>query len=430
MISRSHIYAVLFLLFICTLISCDKIERGSGENNQETSDELIVKKSFDICIPGQVIDSRTVDGHLFEVHAPEVKASEAFELYLKIFPLYVFGNSYAAGDYYCVEGYMLSRNAKLYAERADRDVKINGWYPEEYALDFELLSPEGKSLDANEVEFLVQPEPSTTIGTTTYKKGSSFTLGLSLTFGSVKPENVTSVLSWANTLLGGLSFGYKYESSATQELPDQSVEMSTAPGNSALHYSFVTNNDTGGYTTSDIPALFRSDQTASFSWVWHLKKGNYCAKDNDFGNMKMRATVHPKYKTAYNGKIVDTYGRALFKGWASYQHEDLSVELDMPAINRIPAGDIKLKFATVSSNNYLTDLKVYRTGESRTAKEPYYSDPQTYCRNELITIPLRVGTYDILYEVINGTSGKTVSNGMISAVEVAEDKSTEIFTPF
>ena len=430
MTKGQFIPAILLFLLSCAVLSCDKIEGDPSEVRDDSSDVLTFKKTFDIKIPGQVIDKRKVDGYLFEVHSPEVKASGVFDLYLQVFPLYGFGNSYAAGDYYCVEGYMLSHNAKIYAERADRDVKINGWYPEEYTLEFELLSPEGKSLQENEVEFLVQPEPSTTIGSTTYKKGLTFTLGLSLTFGSVKPETPTSILSWANTLLGGLSFGYKYENSATQEIPDQSVELSTETSTCAVKYSFVTNNDTGGYATSNIPTIFRTDQYVAFSWVWHLKKGKYCANDNDFGNMKMKAVVHPKYKTAYNGKIVDTHGRAIFKGWASYQHEDLIAELDMPAMNRIPAGDIKLKFATLGSNNQLTDLKVYRTGESGTAKEPYYSDQGIYGRNEVITIPLRVGKYDLLYKIVNGSSGQTVSSDMISGVEVLEDTSTETYTPF
>lgn len=230
--------------------------------------------------------------------------------------------------------------------------------------------------------------------------------------------------------MGGISFGYNYENSSTQELPDQSVELSTETSTCAVKYSFITNNDTGGYATSNIPTIFRTDQYVAFSWVWHLKKGNYCANDNDFGNMKMRAVIHPKYKTAYNGKIVDTHGRAIFKGRASYQHEDLTAEFDLPAMNRIPIGDIKLKFATLGSHNQLTELKVYRTGESETAKEPYYSDQGIYGKNEVITIPLRVGKYDLLYNIVDGSSGKLISSDKITGVDVLENKSTETYTPF
>lgn len=393
----------------------------------DPSDVLVFSKSYDISIPEQVLDHRKVDGHLFEVRSPEVKSPEAFDLYLQVFPLYAFGNDYASGDYYCVEGYMLSHNALIYAERADRDVKICGWYPSEYNLEFELLSPEGKPMNANEVEFLVRPEPSSTIGSTTYKKGSTFTLDLKVTFGPAKKEKLSDALSWINALLGSFSFGYKYESSATQNIPDQTVLQTTGVGTESVSYSFKTNNDTGGYKTSDIPSVFRKDQYIAFSWVWHLKKGYYCANDNDFGNMKMRATVKPTYKAAYNGKIVNTYGRAIFKGRALYQHNDLTVEFNMPAINRIPTGDIKLTFAIFDDSYTLSDLSVYRTGEYTTAKEPYYSDSRIYCKNEIITIPLRVGKYDIVYEILNGSDG-TSSKKIITGVNVSEDSTTELST--
>ena len=425
----NRLCAALLSLLSLIAFSCGKPENEANKEIEETAEGMTYKNSFDVSIPEQVIDKRKVDGYLFEVHSPEVRASEVVELHLQIFPLYGFGDSYAAGDYYCIEGFILSHNSKIYAERADRDVKIYGWYPEEYTLEFELLSPDGKSIGSDEVEFLVSPEPSTTIGTTTYRKGSSFSLGLSVTFGVVKPEDPTGILSWANTLLGGLSFGYTYENSSTQELPDQSVDMSTG-SSCRVKYSFNTNNDEGDYSTSSIPPIFRTDQIASFSWVWHLKKGNYCAKDYDFGNMKMRYTIHPKYKTAYNGKIVDTHGRAIFKGRYSYRHQDMTADIDLPAINRIPTGDVKLKFATTSNNYFLTELKVYRAGESLTADKPYYSDTKIYSRNQIITIPLRVGKYDISYKIVKGSGGATVSSQVLSDIEVLEGETTETFTPF
>ena len=88
-----------------------------------------------------------------------------------------------------------------------------------------------------------------------------------------------------------------------------------------------------------------------------------------------------------------------------------------------------MKFATTSSNNYIADIKVYRAGQSQTAREPYYSDERTYGNNETVTIPLRVGNYDIFYNIIEGSSGKTVSSSSLSNIEVLEDTSTETFTP-
>lgn len=415
---------VLLSIFSCTKSLDDDRKPG---NESDKSNSLVFQESFDISIPRQVIDKRKVDGYTFEVYSPEVKASKAFDLYLEVFPLYAFGNNYASGDYYCVEGYMLSRNALLYAERADRDVKIYGWYPSEYNLEFELLSPEGASLNENEVGFLVHPEPSTTITSTTYKKGSSFTLELKLTFGCAKKEKLSDALSWLNSIMGSISFGYKHENSSTQNIPDQTVLLKTDSKTQIVNYSFISNNDTGGYSTKDIPMVFRNDQYVHFSWVWHLKKGLYCANDNDFGNMKMKATIRPKYKTAYNGKIVDTHGRAIFKGRTEYQHETMTAMFDMPAMNRIPSGTVNLRYTTISNSDYLTGLKVYRSGEYSSGKTPYYSDPKTYIKNQIVSMELREGTYDVVFKVKRSS---TESSYILTGVKVNGDSVTETSTNY
>ncbi len=311
----------------------------------------------------------------------------------------------------------MSRNGIIYAERSNQGVKICGWYPSQYCLDFQLLGPDGKELEDGAAEFFVRPEPSTTISTWVYSKGSTFTLEPRLTFGSVRKDGLSGVLSWINTLLGSIAFGYKYETSSTQRLPDQSVLMSTKLATSAVHYEVNSNNDTGGYTTKDIPAVFTSDQRIDFSWVWHLKSGKYCARDYDFGNMKMKATVRPIYKSAYKGVIRNNQGRAVFEGWAFYDHEDLQAEFDLPAMNRIPAGDIELKVAT-TENVYLTGLEVYRSGEYTVADHPYYSDKKGYPRNQVIKMQLRSGTYDLLYNLQNGSTGEILYKMIYPNVEV------------
>lgn len=412
---------VLLSIFACTK-SLDDIEPN---DSTDQSNSLVFSKSYNICIPSQVLDKRKVDGYTFEVHSPEVKASDVVDLYLEVFPMFAFGDTYASGDYYCVEGYLLSRNALLYGERADRDVKICGWYPSEYNLEFEMFSPEGVSLNENEAEFLVHPEPSTSITSTTYKKGTTFTLEAKVTIGVAKKEKLSDALSWMNSLMGVVSFGYKHENSSTQNLPDQTVLLKTDSKTHRVNYSFISNNDTGGYTTKDIPLIFRYDQYIHFSWVWHLKQGYYCAKNNDFGNMKMKVTIKPKYKTAYNGKIVDTHGRAIFKGWSEYQHEAMTEVFDMPAMNRIPSGTVKLKYVSSDDSGYLKGLKVYRSGEYSEEKEPYYSDPKAYTRNQIVSMELREGTYDFVFSIKSRNSDLKCK---LSDVKVTGDTVTETST--
>lgn len=390
----------------------------SSRVEDDPDNTLKVSCSYDISIPEHIIAQRKIsDMGTFYLYTPEVNATAAVDLHLEVFPIYVFGDGNVSGDYYCVEGYLMSRNGIIYAERSNQGVKICGWYPSQYCLDFQLLGPDGKELEDGAAEFFVRPEPSTTISTWVYSKGSTFTLEPRLTFGSVRKDGLSGVLSWINILLGSIAFGYKYETSSTQRLPDQSVLMSTKLATSAVHYEVNSNNDTGGYTTKDIPAVFTSDQRIDFSWVWHLKSGKYCARDYDFGNMKMKATVRPIYKSAYKGVIRNNQGRAVFEGWAFYDHEDLQAEFDLPAMNRIPAGDIELKVAT-TENVYLTGLEVYRSGEYTVADHPYYSDKKGYPRNQVIKMQLRSGTYDLLYNLQNGSTGEILYKMIYPNVEV------------
>lgn len=394
----------------------------------DPNNTLMVSKAFDISIPEHVIAQIKKTGMgIFELYTPEVNATAAVDLHLEVFPMYVFGNERESGDYYCVEGYLLSHNNLIFAERSNQGVKLCGWYPSQYCLDFELLTPDGKVLVANDADFFVEPEPSTTISSWTYTKGTTFTLEPKLTFGSVRKDGLSGVLSWMNTLMGSISFGYRHDSSATQTLPDQTVLQSTELNTAKVHYELTSHNDTGGYSTKDIPAVLTKDQRFDFSWVWHLKSGKYCAKDYDFGNMKMKATIKPIYKSAYKGTIRNNQGRAVFEGWAFYDHKDLSLNFDMPAMNRIPVGDIELKVAT-GKNIYLTGMQVYRSGEYKIAKQPYFSERKGYGPNKTVNMQLRAGTYDLIFNLQNGSSGAIISRMIIPNVEVKAGAKVELST--
>ena len=60
MTKGQFIPAILLFLLSCAVLSCDKIEGDPCEVRDDSSDVLTFKKTFDIKIPGQVIDSRTV----------------------------------------------------------------------------------------------------------------------------------------------------------------------------------------------------------------------------------------------------------------------------------------------------------------------------------------------------------------------------------
>ncbi len=394
----------------------------SGTEESDDDKSLTFNHSFDISIAETIV----AEYRGIQWKTPAVESSGAVDLHIEVLPLHVFGNDYVSGDYYSVSGYVVMHNAEVYAERSIPQINMCGWYMGEYNLGFQMLDSNGNAVSMESTDFLVTPEPSTTIGSTTYTKGSSFKLSGNLTFGALykdiddEPEDP----GWKTTNLGFLSVGFISNNSSTQNLPDQSVEMSTSATDRSISYKLLTNNDMGGYTTENIPIIARTDQRMDFSWVWHIKAGNYCAKDYDFGNMRMRVTVQPVYRAKLKGHVASEQGQEYFEETEKYTHNILSTTIDLPAMNRIPSGTVELKN---TMSKYLAHLEIYRSGEYG-LKKAYYKDSGSYDKDDVASILLREGEYDFVYDRVDGDTGDVAGKSIIKGVKVEAGKTTETTT--
>lgn len=394
----------------------------SGTEESDDDKSLTFNHSFDISIAETIV----AEYRGIQWKTPAVESSGAVDLHIEVLPLHVFGNDYVSGDYYSVSGYVVMHNAEVYAERSIPQINMCGWYMGEYNLGFQMLDSNGNAVSMESTDFLVTPEPSTTIGSTTYTKGSSFKLSGNLTFGALykdiddEPEDP----GWKTTNLGFLSVGFISNNSSTQNLPDQSVEMSTSATDRSISYKLLTNNDMGGYTTENIPIIARTDQRMDFSWVWHIKAGNYCAKDYDFGNMRMRVTVQPVYRAKLKGHVESEQGQEHFEQTEKYTHDALSTTIDLPAMNRIPSGTVELKN---TMSKYLAHLEIYRSGEYG-LKKAYYKDSGSYDKDDVASILLREGEYDFVYDRVDGDTGDVAGKSIIKGVKVEAGKTTETTT--
>lgn len=394
----------------------------SGTEESDDDKSLTFNHSFDISIAETIV----AEYRGIQWKTPAVESSGAVDLHVEVLPLHVFGNDYVSGDYYSVSGYVVMHNAEVYAERSIPQINMCGWYMGEYNLGFQMLDSNGNAVSMESTDFLVTPEPSTTIGSTTYTKGSSFKLSGNLTFGALykdiddEPEDP----GWKTTNLGFLSVGFISNNSSTQNLPDQSVEMSTSATDRSISYKLLTNNDMGGYTTESIPIIARTDQRMDFSWVWHIKAGNYCAKDYDFGNMRMRVTVQPVYRAKLKGHVESEQGQEYFEETEKYTHNILSTTIDLPAMNRIPSGTVELKN---TMSKYLAHLEIYRSGEYG-LKKAYYKDSGSYDKDDVASILLREGEYDFVYDRVDGDTGDVAGKSIIKGVKVEAGKTTETTT--
>ena len=379
--------------------------------------------SFDVTIPAvKLLESS------YTYNSTPISVTKAIDLHIEVLPIYVFGSESYSGDYYGISGYCIMHNGSFYKEvKKSFESSVMYayyWYMSRYNLEFQLLSSDGQKVSNENTLFFVTPEPSTTEASTTYKKGFSFSLSPKLTIGTRQDEDEqTQELSWQNMLMGVIGFGFKWDDSSSQNLPNQSVELNTGTTRD-VSYTIITNNDENGFGTEYIPTVARTDQRVDFSFVWQLKSGNFCAKDNDLGNMKLQIGITPVYKSAAYSK--NTYSQSVTKveSRVTYTHPTISSIIDLPGMNRIPVGDVKIKN---TSSNTMTNILFYRSGEYG-INSPYFSHNGAYNQDEEAEIMMREGKYDIVYELVDPTLLNPKGRFMIPGVEVSGNGTTETST--
>ena len=379
--------------------------------------------SFDVTIPEvKLLESS------YTYNSTPISVTKAIDLHIEVLPIYVFGSEDYSGDYYGISGYCIMHNGSFYKEvKKSFESSVMYayyWYMSRYNLEFQLLSSDGQKVSNENTLFFVTPEPSTTISSTTYKKGFSFSLSPKLTLGVRQDEDETThELSWKGMLMGVIGLGFKWEDSQTQNLPDQSVELNTGTTRD-VSYTIITNNDENGFGTEYIPMVARMDQRVDFSFVWHLQSGNFCAKDNDLGNMKLQIGITPVYKSAAYSENHYSQSVTKVESRVKYAHPTISAIIDLPGMNRIPVGDVKIKNTTI---NTMTNILFYRSGEYG-INSPYFSHNGAYNQNDEAQIMMREGKYDIVYELVERDLLNPIGRFMIPGVEVSANGTTETST--
>ena len=378
--------------------------------------------SFNVTIPAVKLWESS-----YIYNSTPISVTKAIDLHIEVLPIYVFGSEDYSGDYYGISGYCIMHNGSFYKEVKEYLSNVwtlyaYYWYMSRYNLEFQLLSSDEQKVSNENTLFFVTPEPSTTISSTTYKKGFSFSLSPKLTIGTRQDEDETThELSWKSMRMGVIGLGFKWEDSHTQNLPDQSVELNTGTTRD-VSYTIITNNDEKGFGTEYIPTVARTDQRVDFSFVWHLNSGNFCAKDNDLGNMKLQIGITPEYKSAAYSMHYETAEKV--ESRVKYTHPAISATIDLPGMNRIPVGDVKIKN---TASKTMTNILFYRSGEYG-INSPYFSHNGAYNQNGEAEIMMREGKYDIVYELVDPNLLNPIGRFMIPGVEVSGNGTTETST--
>ena len=134
--------------------------------------------------------------------------------------------------------------------------------------------------------------------------------------------------------------------------------------------------------------------------------------------MKIKIGVTPIYKTS----VTDSKGNIT----GSYQEETpgFTTGFDLPSLNRIPAGEVKL---TNTSKYYISNILFYRSGEYG-IKSPYYSHSGAYDKDQTASILMREGEYDIVFEKLDGETRESHGRFIIRGVKVQTDEAVSTST--
>lgn len=193
-------YSILtFGLSLCLFFfACEKEQTGDDICTEEsppiknTTDDitaLIIPQQTSVSFSYQVKTEVGKD----EIAMYPVEGEGEVTLRHSIYPLYAFEQNSSNGDYYIVKSEVSVANEKMYKgyvshllqdekQRLKTTTHVCGFYMREVRVYYELVDKDGKTVG----EFPVghSPTPLTTIGSTTYTSGFSWSLGAQIRIGT------------------------------------------------------------------------------------------------------------------------------------------------------------------------------------------------------------------------------------------------------
>lgn len=135
----------------------------------------------------------------------------------------------------------------------------------------------------------------------------------------------------------------------------------------------------------------------------------------------------PQFKADIAGNINFTPEEVGYLSLKGVKSDCNSLEFvsDLPAMNRIPTGNINFKNTTRS---YATNIRIWRSGEFELSEEPYADFGGTLDTNDEISCLVREGTYDFVYELVNGDTGESKGLFAVKDITLAAGSELDIST--
>lgn len=426
-----HVYShsiLAFSLLSCLFFSaCEKEQAGGDdffeeepppiENTTDDIDELIIPQQTSITFPYQV--KKEVGKK--DIALYPVEGEGEVTLRHSIYPFYAFEKNNSNGDYYLIKSEVAVTNDKMYqgymrqlfqdeAKRLQTTTHICGFYLREIRVRYELVDKDGKTV--GEFPTGHSPTPLTTVGSTTYTTGFSWSLGAQIRIG-------------IDTLkVSPLIWNIAYKNEAKRNIQDMDVRNTSS--DEIAKYAFTLNNLPSSNTESRYtpklppPPLSISTNTYAQEFIWRVPS------TKDFQGDDVKFTLHQKVEIDYG--VCYSLTSPLGRGPRYDLEEYVETVRDSSAIEFIPPCRIPMGMLKITNKNkgqYIKDITIAKEGE-----EPKVLSKGSFAYGKSFQIYVDVGKYDVEFKM--GSTSKNVKTYTLDHdfAEIAQDETLELFSDY
>ena len=417
-------FSVLSSLFF---FACEKEQAGGDDFFEEeppligntTSDieALIIPQETSITFPYQV--KKEVGKK--DIALYPVEGEGEVTLRHSIYPFYAFEKSTSNGDYYLIKSEVAVTNDKMYrgymkqlfrddVKKLQTTTHICGFYLREIRIRYELVDKEGNTV--GEFPAGHSPTPLTTVGSTTYTTGFSWSLGAQIRIGSDTLK--ASPLIW----------NIAYNNESKRNIQDMDVRNSST-GQTA-QYAFTLNNlpssnsEDGFIPKLPPPPLSISTNTYAQEFIWRVPS------TKDFQGDDVKFTLHQKVEIDYGVcySLTSPLGRGPrydLEEYVETVRDSSTIEFIPPC--RIPMG--LLKITNKNKGQYITQVAIAKQGE-----EPKIVSTGSFAYGKSFQIYVDVGKYDVEFKM--GSTSKNVKTYTLDhdCIEIIQDETLELFSDY
>ena len=367
------------------------------ENIEQSGQRLAANSPFTL---NKYIDQATFSDPDF------LNKSGSITVEFRVYPLYMLSsNGDKAGDYYGVVSTVTPHNQSMWGPYAASHGacrnRIYGFWFSEMDVATSLVNSDGSAVPG--VEYFDRPIPENKNDSKTYSNGHTFSVTGSVTGGmsAGKPY-----------LVGQFALGGTWTSSTNYTLETINYTLDSSSPTVKYHYwsdnvKLTDDWDDWSLINQNFPAPVRSEFSAHTMWVWHIPSS--VVKDNDTRQFSLKTKISLTYSTWYH-----------WRGAVEYDSNRSNHPVDVPEMrwtlerpDRTPWGFIRLRNAT---SNEMAHVSFY--GEGQESGTPITQLTTSYGKGEEARIGLPEGTYNVVWDIVDGDTGTKIGKWIYRNVKV------------